>query len=108
MPKKKPKSSVTKNKKTKVNATVATVATHVINLTSPYMTKYEKCRILGTIAQQISMGAKAMVELEGETDPLKIAIKELDARRIPIIIRRGLPNGTFEEWNVCDLIPMVE
>ncbi|RYR04620.1 hypothetical protein Ahy_B06g084394 [Arachis hypogaea] len=42
--------------------------------TSKYMTKYERARILGTHALQISMNAPVMVELEGETDPLKIHI----------------------------------
>ncbi|KAF5208397.1 DNA-directed RNA pol subunit RPABC2, partial [Thalictrum thalictroides] len=39
--------------------------------TSKYMTKYERARILGTRALQISMNAPVMVELEGETDPLE-------------------------------------
>ncbi|XP_020594735.1 DNA-directed RNA polymerases II, IV and V subunit 6A-like, partial [Phalaenopsis equestris] len=40
--------------------------------TSKYMTKYERARILGTRALQISMNAPVMVELEGETDPLEV------------------------------------
>mmetsp|Transcript_7074 Transcript_7074/g.31233 ORF Transcript_7074/g.31233 Transcript_7074/m.31233 type:complete len:129 (+) Transcript_7074:4950-5336(+) len=43
--------------------------------TTRYMTKYERARILGTRALQISMGAPILVELEGETDPLVIAQK---------------------------------
>lgn len=46
-------------------------------ITTPFMTKYERARILGTRALQIAMGAPVMVELEGETDPLEIARKEL-------------------------------
>ena len=46
-------------------------------VTTPYMTKYERARILGTRALQIAMCAPVMVELEGETDPLEIATKEL-------------------------------
>ena len=45
-----------------------------------------------------------MVELEGETDPLLIAMKELKARKIPIIIRRYLPDGSYEDWGVDELI----
>ena len=56
-------------------------------ITSPYMTKYERARVLGTRALQIAMCAPVMVELEGETDPLMIAMKELKQRKIPIIIR---------------------
>ncbi|KAL9252375.1 DNA-directed RNA polymerases II, IV and V subunit 6A-like protein [Drosera capensis] len=61
--------------------------------TSKYMTKYERARILGTRALQISMNAPVMVELEGETDPLEIAMKELRERKIPFNIRRYLPDG---------------
>ena len=57
-------------------------------ITLPYMTKYERARVLGTRALQIAMCAPVMVELEGETDPLQIAMKELKQRKIPIIIRR--------------------
>lgn len=41
------------------------------------MTKYERARVLGTRALQIAMCAPIMVELDGETDPLQIAMKEL-------------------------------
>lgn len=54
----------------------------------PYMTKYERARVLGTRALQISMNAPVMVELEGESDPLQIALKELRQRKIPITVRR--------------------
>ncbi|XP_043535427.1 DNA-directed RNA polymerases I, II, and III subunit RPABC2 isoform X2 [Chiloscyllium plagiosum] len=46
-------------------------------ITTAYMTKYERARVLGTRALQIAMCAPVMVELEGETDPLQIAMKEL-------------------------------
>ncbi|XP_033635133.1 DNA-directed RNA polymerases I, II, and III subunit RPABC2-like [Asterias rubens] len=73
-------------------------------ITTPYMTKYERARVLGTRALQIAMNAPVMVELEGETDPLQIAMKELKARKIPIIIRRYLPDGSFEDWGIDELI----
>ncbi|XP_061359945.1 DNA-directed RNA polymerases II, IV and V subunit 6A-like [Gastrolobium bilobum] len=72
--------------------------------TSKYMTKYERARILGTRALQISMNAPVMVELEGETDPLEIAMKELRERKIPFTIRRSLPDGSYEDWGVDELI----
>ncbi|KAI4330886.1 hypothetical protein MLD38_029129 [Melastoma candidum] len=68
--------------------------------TSKYMTKYERARILGTRALQISMNAPVMVELEGETDPLEIAMKELREHKIPFTIRRYLPDGSYEDWGV--------
>uniref|UniRef100_A0A5S6QR78 RPB6 homolog n=1 Tax=Trichuris muris TaxID=70415 RepID=A0A5S6QR78_TRIMR len=75
----------------------------VNRITSPFMTKYERARVLGTRALQIAMGAPIMVELEAETDPLEIARKEMRAQRIPIIIRRYLPDGSYEDWGVDEL-----
>jgi DNA-directed RNA polymerase I, II, and III subunit RPABC2 len=64
-----------------------------LRTTTPFMTKYERARILGTRALQISMNAPVLVDLEGETDPLQIAIKELREKKIPLIVRRYLPDG---------------
>lgn len=50
------------------------------------------------------MNAPVMVEIEGETDPFQIAMKELRERRIPLTIRRFLPDGSFEDWSVDELI----
>ncbi|CAM9092539.1 unnamed protein product [Ectocarpus sp. 4 AP-2014] len=73
-------------------------------ITTKYMTKYERARILGTRALQISMNAPVMVDIENETDPLKIAMKELRERKIPIKIRRYLPDGSHEDWAIEELI----
>lgn len=73
-------------------------------ITTPYMTKYERARVLGTRALQIAMNAPIMVEIKNETDPLEIAKKELKAGKIPMIVRRYLPDGTFEDWSVEELI----
>ncbi|CAA18992.1 DNA-directed RNA polymerases I, II, and III subunit RPABC2 [Schizosaccharomyces pombe] len=72
--------------------------------TTPYMTKYERARILGTRALQISMNAPVLVDLEGETDPLQIAMKELAQKKIPLLVRRYLPDGSYEDWSVAELI----
>ncbi|KAK5166400.1 hypothetical protein LTR04_000542 [Oleoguttula sp. CCFEE 6159] len=66
--------------------------------TTPYMTKYERARVLerGTSKQakvERSMNAPVLVDLEGETDPLQIAIKELREKKIPLVVRRYLPDG---------------
>ncbi len=73
-------------------------------ITTHYLTKYERARVLGTRALQISMNAPVMVDLDGETDPLRIAQKELRERKIPIIIRRYLPDGSWEDWGIDELI----
>lgn len=74
-------------------------------VTTPYMTKYERARILGTRALQISMNAPVLVPIEvGESDPLQIAIKELSSNKVPLIVRRYLPDGSFEDWKCQELI----
>lgn len=69
------------------------------------------------------MNAPVLVPLEGETDPLEIATKELKAKKIPLVVRRYLPgesistsnphismlkalsaDGSFEDWKVSELI----
>ncbi|KAF9437145.1 DNA-directed RNA polymerases I II and III subunit RPABC2 [Entomortierella beljakovae] len=72
--------------------------------TTPYMTKYERARILGARALQISMNAPVLVDLEGETDSLNIAMKELNNKMIPLVVRRYLPDNTYEDWEVSELI----
>lgn len=52
----------------------------------------------------LSMNAPVMVDIENETDPLKIAMKELRERKIPIKIRRYLPDGSHEDWAIAELI----
>jgi len=72
--------------------------------TTPYMTKYERARVLGTRALQISLNAPVFVDTEGEHDPLKIAMKELREKKVPLIIRRYLPDGFYEDWTVEELL----
>jgi DNA-directed RNA polymerase I, II, and III subunit RPABC2 len=45
-----------------------------------------------------------MVELDGESDPLVIAMKELREKKISLIVRRYLPDQTYEDWEAKDLI----
>lgn len=52
----------------------------------------------------ISLNAPVMVELNGETDALAIANRELREKRLPLTIRRYMPDGTYEDWKVRDLI----
>ena len=75
-----------------------------LRITTPFMTKYERARVLGTRALQISMGAPVMVDLDGETDPLKIATMELNEKKIPMIVRRYMPDGSHEDWKIDELM----
>lgn len=86
------------------NMVVSTGTAASERVTTRYLTKYERARVLGTRALQISMNAPVMVDLDGETDPLRIAEKELRERKIPIIVRRYLPDGSHEDWGIDELI----
>ncbi|KAF2205917.1 DNA-directed RNA polymerases I, partial [Delitschia confertaspora ATCC 74209] len=72
--------------------------------TTPYMTKYERARVLGTRALQISGNAPVLIDVEGMTDPLQIAIKELREKKIPLVVRRYLPDGWYEDWTCEELL----
>jgi DNA-directed RNA polymerase I, II, and III subunit RPABC2 len=74
--------------------------------TTKYLTKYERARILGTRALQISAGAPIFVRLDQlkQNDPLDIANEELRQGLLPISIRRELPDGTFEDWQMRELV----
>jgi DNA-directed RNA polymerase I, II, and III subunit RPABC2 len=75
-----------------------------LHRTIPYLTKYEKARILGQRAKQINSGAYPFVKVpENVIDGYIIAEMELKQKRIPFIIRRPLPNGGSEYWKVQDL-----
>ena len=73
-------------------------------ISTKFLTKYERARVLGARALQISKNAPLLVDVEpGEWDPLKIAERELVNRKIPFIIRRYLPDGSYEDWKLDEL-----
>jgi len=70
----------------------------------PFITKYEKTRILGERATQINAGAKPLIEISSDIiDGYLIALKEFDEKKIPFILKRPLPNGGVEYWKLEDL-----
>jgi DNA-directed RNA polymerase subunit K/omega len=75
-----------------------------LHKTIPFLTKYEKTRILGQRAKQIECGAKPLVKVpENIIDSYVIAELELEQKAIPFIIRRPIPSGGSEYWNLKDL-----
>lgn len=63
----------------------------------PTLTRFEKARIMGARALQLSEGAPAFIEIpESAMTSLDIAMVELEQRVIPITIRREHPNGDFQ------------
>jgi DNA-directed RNA polymerase I, II, and III subunit RPABC2 len=79
-----------------------------LHKTVPFLTRYEKARILGERAKQINSGAKTFVDLEPNViDGYVIALKEFEAKKIPFIVKRPLPNGGVEYWRFEDLEVLV-
>ena len=75
-----------------------------LHRTLPFLTKYEKARIIGARAEQIERGGKPFVEVDPSIiSGTVIAMREFDEKKIPFIICRPLPNGTKEYWNLKDL-----
>lgn len=75
-----------------------------LHKTIPYLTKYEKARILGQRSKQIENGSKPFVKVpENIIDSYIIAELELKEKKIPFIIRRPIPGGGCEYWNIRDL-----
>jgi DNA-directed RNA polymerase I, II, and III subunit RPABC2 len=75
-----------------------------LHKTLPYLTKYEKARVLGQRAKQINSGAKVFVDVpDNILDGYIIAELELKQKRIPFIIRRPLSSGGCEYWSLKDL-----
>ncbi|MHA1208414.1 MAG: DNA-directed RNA polymerase subunit K [Candidatus Freyarchaeota archaeon] len=69
-----------------------------IKIGPPRLTKYERSRIISTRALQITMGAPILIDLPSKiTDPIEIATTELESGILPIVIRRSLPNGQYQD-----------
>lgn len=71
--------------------------------TLPLLTKYEKARIIGIRATQLSNGAVPRVPIDSD-DVLIIAQAEFRSKAIPFIVRRYLPDGSYEDWKLKDMI----
>lgn len=78
--------------------------TYKRRVTNPLLTKYEKARILGVRATQISKGAKPTIDIGDMKDALKIAEYEFKHGDIPLIIRRHLPDGGYEDWTLKEVV----
>jgi DNA-directed RNA polymerase I, II, and III subunit RPABC2 len=77
-------------------------------ITEPYYSKYEYTTLLSLRAQQLADGAAPFVPIQefNRDDPRliqKIAEREILEKKLPLIIRRKLPNGTSEYWSTSEL-----
>ncbi len=76
-----------------------------VKYTFPYLTRYERILIIGSRIHQIISGSVVFVDvdlLEDQT-PRGIAEAELIHKVIPFQLKRPLPNGKVEVWDISDL-----
>ena len=89
---------------TKVTRNKEGVIIDPLHRTLPFITRYERAKILGERASQLEAGAKPMIKVEPNVlDGYLIALKEFEEKRIPFIVKRPLPNGSCEYWKLQDL-----
>lgn len=77
-----------------------------VQIGPPKLTRFERARIVGARALQVSLGAPILVELPPRvSDPINIALAELNEGVLPMTIRRTLPNGAYQDIALIDLMP---
>ena len=75
-----------------------------LHRTIPILTKYEKSKVLGLRSKQINSGSEPFISVNSSIiDGYTIALMELEQKKIPFIVRRPMPNGTSEYWDIFDL-----
>ena len=78
------------------------------HMSVPYLTPFEKTKVIGFRANQLSKDAQLLITLGPNekhiTDVLERARMELEQRRLPFIIKRPMPDGSFEYWRLKDLL----
>lgn len=73
--------------------------------TYPFLTQYERTKITSFRASQLAHGAHPFILVpEGMTDSYEIARAELEEKKLPYIIKRPLPDGSYEVWKLADLV----
>ena len=77
--------------------------------TSPYLSRYERAKVISIRAQQLSIGKQPQIEVDSTNiNHLEIALQELKEKKIPNNIIRKLPDNTIEIWAAKDLINLYD
>lgn len=63
----------------------------------PWLTRFERARITGARALQLSLGAPPLIKPEGVNTSIALAMLEIERKALPISIRRVLPNGMYQD-----------
>lgn len=79
--------------------------TENVTIGPPKLTRFERARIVGARALQVSLGAPILIQLSGGmSDPIDIAIEELKEAVLPMTVRRTLPEGSYQDIPLQDLL----
>ena len=76
-----------------------------VRIGPPRLTRFERARIIGARALQLALGAPPFMPLDPAIkDPMTLARVELEAKALPISIRRVLPDGEYQDIPITDLL----
>lgn len=76
-----------------------------VKIGPPWLTRFEKARIVGARALQLAFGAPPLIPISRELkSPIEIAKKELESKALPISIRRYLPTGEYQDIPISALL----
>jgi len=79
-----------------------------VTIGPPKLTRFERARIVGARALQVSLGAPILIQLlAGVSDPIDIAIEELKEGVLPMTVRRTLPEGSYQDIPLIDLLTLL-
>ena len=71
----------------------------------PFLSTFERTKILGMRTNQLAQGARPYIQVPAHiTNVLDIAKLELEQRRLPIIVKRHMPDGRYEKFRLSDFI----
>jgi DNA-directed RNA polymerase subunit K/omega len=91
-------------KLSKVTRTGDGVIIDPLHCSLPFITRYEKAKIIGERSKQLGAGATPFVPVDDSIiDEYLIALKEFNEKKIPFIVKRPMPNGGCEYWRFEDL-----
>ena len=77
---------------------------HERNTSRNILTRFEIAKLIGVRSEQLARGAQPTVDIHTLKNVRDIAIKELQEKKIPLMIARPLPNGKKEYWRIEDFI----
>ena len=78
-----------------------------VKRTKPYLTRFERSKILGLRAAQIDNGCESTMSIPPTImDARSIAEYEYQHQAIPFLIRRYFVDGTHEDWRITELVDL--